>query len=43
MPERRTATLTLLVLTFVVSFCSFAYEFAYSELLTVMYGGTVTQ
>ena len=43
MPERRTATLTLLVLTFVVSFCSFAYEFVYSELLTVMYGGTVTQ
>ncbi|SFK64051.1 spermidine synthase [Halogranum rubrum] len=43
MTERRTATLTLLVLTFVVSFCSFAYEFVYSELLTVMYGGTVTQ
>jgi spermidine synthase len=35
--------LTLLVVTFVVSFCSFAYEFVYSELLTVMYGGTVTQ
>lgn len=35
--------LVLLVITFVVSFCSFAYEFVYSELLTVMYGGTVTQ
>ena len=39
----RTKTLALLALTFVVSFCSFAYEFVYSELLTVMYGGTVTQ
>ena len=39
----RTKTLTLLGVTFVVSFCSFAYEFVYSELLTVMYGGTVTQ
>lgn len=36
-------TFVLLVITFVVSFCSFAYEFVYSELLTVMYGGTVTQ
>ncbi|PSQ45836.1 spermidine synthase [Halobacteriales archaeon SW_7_68_16] len=33
----------LLVVTFVVAFCSFAYEFVYSELLTVLYGGTVTQ
>ncbi|MFC4451601.1 spermidine synthase [Halorussus aquaticus] len=39
----RTQTLTLLAITYVVSFCSFAYEFVYSELLTVMYGGTVTQ
>ena len=39
----RTKTLTLLASTYVVSFCSFAYEFVYSELLTVMYGGTVTQ
>ncbi|AUV80626.1 spermidine synthase [Salinigranum rubrum] len=39
----RTEVLALLALTFVVSFCSFAYEFVYSELLTVMYGGTVTQ
>ncbi|WP_372910234.1 spermidine synthase [Salinigranum sp.] len=39
----RTELLALLALTFVVSFCSFAYEFVYSELLTVMYGGTVTQ
>jgi spermidine synthase len=38
-----TRTFTLLAITFVVSFCSFAYEFVYSELLTVMYGGTVTQ
>jgi len=34
---------TLLAVAFVVSFCSFAYEFVYSELLTVIYGGTVTQ
>ena len=39
----RTEVFALLALTFVVSFCSFAYEFVYSELLTVMYGGTVTQ
>jgi spermidine synthase len=39
----RTEALALLALTFVVSFCSFAYEFVYSELLTVLYGGTVTQ
>lgn len=39
----RTEVFALLTLTFVVSFCSFAYEFVYSELLTVMYGGTVTQ
>ncbi|WP_396613679.1 spermidine synthase (plasmid) [Haloferax sp. S1W] len=43
MSTTRTDTGTLLALTFVVSFCSFAYEFVYSELLTVMYGGTVTQ
>ncbi|MFC6825089.1 spermidine synthase [Halopelagius fulvigenes] len=43
MSNTRTETATLLALTFVVSFCSFAYEFVYSELLTVMYGGTVTQ
>lgn len=36
-------TFVLLGITFVVSFCSFSYEFVYSELLTVMYGGTVTQ
>lgn len=28
---------------FIVSLCSFAYELAYSELLTVMYGGAVVQ
>lgn len=39
----RSRTVVLLSVTFVVSFCSFAYEFVYSELLTVMYGGTVTQ
>jgi len=27
----------------IVALCSFAYELVYSELLTVMYGGTVTQ
>ncbi len=43
MSKTRTATAALLVLTFVVSFCSFVYEFVYSELLTVIYGGTVTQ
>lgn len=43
MVNARTRSIALLVLTFVVSFCSFAYEFVYSELLTVMYGGTVTQ
>ncbi|WP_049968758.1 spermidine synthase [Haloferax prahovense] len=43
MSNTRIDTATLLTLTFVVSFCSFAYEFVYSELLTVMYGGTVTQ
>ncbi|GKZ14687.1 spermidine synthase [Haladaptatus sp. T7] len=43
MAKRRTGTTTFLVLTFVVSFCSFVYEFVYSELLTVMYGETVTQ
>ncbi|QPV64431.1 spermidine synthase [Halosimplex litoreum] len=31
----------LLGLTFVVAFCSIAYELVYSELLTVFYGGTV--
>jgi spermidine synthase len=31
----------LLALTFVVAFCSIAYELVYSELLTVFYGGTV--
>jgi spermidine synthase len=31
------------VVTLVVALCSFAYELAYAELLTVMYGGTVTQ
>jgi len=30
-----------LSLTFVVAFCSIAYELVYSELLTVFYGGTV--
>lgn len=39
----RSRTVVLLLVTFIVSFCSFAYEFVYSELLTVMYGGTVTQ
>lgn len=39
----RSEQAALLGVTFVVAFCSFAYEFVYSELLTVMYGGTVTQ
>ncbi len=39
----RFRTTAVLFVTFIVSFCSFAYEFVYSELLTVMYGGTVTQ
>lgn len=43
MNTSRSRTAVLLSVTFVVSFCSFAYEFVYSELLTVMYGGTVTQ
>lgn len=30
-------------LALIVSLCSFVYELIYSELLTVMYGGTVTQ
>lgn len=30
-------------LTFVVAFCSFGYELVYAELLTVVFGGTVTQ
>jgi spermidine synthase len=30
-------------LTFVVALCSFAYELVYAELLTVVFGGTVTQ
>ena len=34
---------TLHVLTFLVAFCSFAYELVYAELLTIVYGGTVTQ
>ena len=32
-----------LALTFVVAFCSIAYELVYSELLTVFYGGTVVR
>jgi len=34
---------TLHAIACVVALCSFAYELVYSELLTVMYGGTVTQ
>ena len=37
------AQTSLHTITFLVAFCSFTYELAYSELLTVMYGGTVTQ
>lgn len=37
------AQTTLHIITFLVAFCSFTYELAYSELLTIMYGGTVTQ
>jgi len=37
------AQTSLHAITFLVAFCSFTYELAYSELLTVMYGGTVTQ
>ncbi|WP_415383279.1 spermidine synthase [Halosimplex sp. TS25] len=44
-PASATAVVTdrrvLLGLTFVVAFCSIAYELVYSELLTVFYGGTV--
>jgi spermidine synthase len=36
-------TALLHALTFVVAFCSFAYELVYAELLTVVFGGTVTQ
>ncbi|WP_302083724.1 spermidine synthase [Salinibaculum rarum] len=39
----RSRKVVLLIITFLVSFCSFAYEFVYSEELTVMYGSTVTQ
>jgi len=31
------------ITAFIAALCSFAYELIYSELLTVMYGGTVTQ
>lgn len=31
------------VTALIVALCSFAYELVYSELLTIMYGGTVTQ
>jgi spermidine synthase len=41
--ETGTGRRTLYALTFVVALCSFAYELVYSELLTVVYGGTVTQ
>ena len=34
---------TLHTVACLVALCSFAYELVYSELLTVMYGGTVTQ
>jgi len=44
-PSSATALVThrrvLLGLTFVVAFCSIAYELVYSELLTVFYGGAV--
>lgn len=39
-PSKQT---TLHFIALVVSLCSFAYELAYAELLTVMYGGAVTQ
>ncbi|MDY7080859.1 MAG: spermidine synthase [Halobacteria archaeon] len=38
----RTRTL-LFILTFVVAFCSIVYELIYSELLTVIFGGTVVR
>ena len=39
LPDRRRGT--LLGLTFVVAFCSIVYELIYSEMLRVLYGGTV--
>ena len=39
-PDRRTAVFAL---TFVVAFCSIAYELVYSELLAVVFGGTVVR
>lgn len=43
-PRILTSRQTVLhIVTLVVALCSFAYELAYAELLTVMYGGTVTQ
>ncbi|ERH09524.1 MAG: putative spermidine synthase with an N-terminal membrane domain protein [halophilic archaeon J07HX64] len=39
----RSKQAALHVVTVVVALCSFAYELAYAELLTVLYGGTVTQ
>ncbi|WP_299265899.1 spermidine synthase [Halorientalis sp.] len=39
-PSRRS---TVFGLTFVVAFCSIVYELVYSELLTVIFGGTVAR
>jgi spermidine synthase len=47
MPSKKTSLISkqavLHTVAFVVSLCSFAYELVYSELLTVMYGGALTQ
>lgn len=47
MPNKKTSWLSkqavLHTVAFVVALCSFAYELVYSELLTVMYGGALTQ
>jgi spermidine synthase len=42
-PSMRTRRLVLYGLTFVVAFCSIAYELAYSELLRTLFGGTVVR
>lgn len=41
LPSVRSRRLVVDAVTFLVAFCSIAYELVYSELLRVMYGGTV--
>jgi spermidine synthase len=42
-PDLGTRPAVVFALTFVVAFCSIAYELVYSELLTVLFGGTVVR